>query len=172
MKTKLSKILMMTLMLTLFGSVVFAQSEGSSQTPAEPPSGATSGPAHGWRGHRGGPMGEMMAAFLGLSEDQKSQIHSIRSSERTTMRPLMQQEATLHAQLRQITETAAFNQAQVQALATQMAQIQAQMTVARAQIEWKVFNVLTADQQSKLVQFQQQMDQKRQSRMNAQPPTS
>lgn len=164
MKTRLSKLVMMTLMLTLSGLVVFAQSDNAAQAPAGPPA--------GWHGHGGGTMGPMMTAFLGLTDDQESQIKSLHSAERTTMRPLMQQERTLRQQLQQATETATFNQAQVQALATQMAQIQVQMTVARAQTEWKTFNLLTPDQQSKLVQFQQQMEQKMQNRMNRQPPTS
>lgn len=172
MKTKLSKLTMTMLMLALSGMVAFAQSGDSNPAPAEPPSGSSSGPAHGWRGHGRGPMGPMMAAMLGLTEDQQSQIQSIHSAAWTAMRPLMQQEEALRQQLLQATETATFNQAKVQALATQLAQIQAQMTVARAQSEWKIFNVLTPDQQSKLAQFQQQMEQKRQSRMNRQSPTS
>lgn len=169
MKTKLSKLMMMAIMLSLTGLMVFAQSDNSSQGATPPP---PAGQAFGWHGHPGGPKRAMMAAFLGLSADQKSQIQSIHSAQRTTMQPLMAQEASLRQQLRQVTEATTFNQAQVQALATQMAQIQIQMTVARAQVEWKVFNVLTPDQQSKLTQFQQQMEQQRQSRMNGQNPTS
>ncbi|HUY13811.1 MAG TPA: Spy/CpxP family protein refolding chaperone [Terriglobia bacterium] len=171
MKTKLSKLLMMAIMLSLTGLMVFAQSDNASQS-APPPPGPAAGPPFGWHDRPGGRMGGMMAALLGLSPDQKSQIQSIHSAQRTTMQPLMAQEASLRQQLRQVTEATTFNQAQVQALATQMAQIQIQMTVARAQVEWKVFNVLTPDQQSKLTQFQQQMEQERQGRMNGQNPTS
>jgi Spy/CpxP family protein refolding chaperone len=171
MKNKLSKLTMMVLVLAVCGTTVFAQSGDPSQAP---PAGPPAGPMLRWHGMGGGSMmGPMMATYLGLSDEQVSQIHSIFSAQRTTMRPSMEQSRTLRQQIHQAAEAATFNQAQVQALASQIAQIEAQMTVARAQMEWKVFNtVLTPDQQSKFQQFQQQMQQRIQNRMSRHTPSS
>jgi Spy/CpxP family protein refolding chaperone len=130
-------------------------------------------------GMRGGGMfgGPMMAAYLGLTQDQMSQLKTLRSSQATTVKPLMQQMRTYEQNLRQMTQsTTPINQAQLQALAGQMAQVQAQLTVARAQMDWQFFNsILTSDQQAKLTSMQQQMQQMRQdwrSNHTASPGTS
>lgn len=126
--------------------------------------------AQGMSGMRGGGMfgGPMMAAYLGLTQDQISQLKTMRSSEAATIKPLLQQLHGYQQTLRQMTQsTTPLNTGQLQTLAGQMAQVQAQLTVARAQFEWQVFNnVLTSDQQAKLSAMQQQMQQMRQSWKN------
>jgi capsule polysaccharide export protein KpsE/RkpR len=118
-------------------------------------------------GMRGGGMlgGPMMAAYLGLSQDQMSQLKTLRSSQEATIKPLMQELGTYRQQLSQMTEsTTELNAQALQNLANEMAQVQAKLTVARTQMEWEIFNkVLTADQQAKLTAMQQQMQQMRQS---------
>jgi Spy/CpxP family protein refolding chaperone len=118
-------------------------------------------------GMRGGGMfgGPMMAAYLGLSQDQMTQLKSLRSSQEAAMRPLMQQLETYRQQLNQMTESpAALDPGALQNLAKEMAAVQTQLTVARATFEWQVFNkVLTADQQAKLTSMRQQMRQMREN---------
>lgn len=115
-----------------------------------------------------GPGGFMMAAYLGLTSEQQSQLKTLRQTEWTTDKPLVQQLATYRQQLRQLTESnTPLNTAQLNALAGEIAQIQSQLTVAHAQTEWQFFNaILTADQQAKLLQLQQQMQQMRQNHHN------
>jgi capsule polysaccharide export protein KpsE/RkpR len=145
-KTKLA------LALTVIAAVVTCQSPASAQRMA---------------GMRGGGMfgGPMMAAYLGLTQDQMSQLKTMRATEATTIKPLMQQMGTYRQQLDQMTQsTNALNSGALQTLANEMAQIQAQLTVARAQMQWQIYNkVLTEDQQAKLASFQQQMQQMRQN---------
>jgi Heavy-metal resistance len=121
-------------------------------------------------GMRGGGMfgGPMMAAYLGLTQDQMSQLKTIRSSEAATIKPLMQELGTYRQQLSQMTEsTTELNPQALQNLANNMVQVQTKLTVARAQMEWEIFNkVLTSDQQAKLIAMQQQMQQMRQSWKN------
>jgi hypothetical protein len=118
-------------------------------------------------GMRGGGMfgGPMMAAYLGLTQDQMSQLKTLRSTQAATIKPLMQQMETYRQQLNQMTEsTTPLNAGALKTLANNMAGIQAQLTEARAQMDWQVYNtVLTQDQQAKLASFQQQMQEMRQN---------
>jgi len=145
-KTKLA------LALTVIAAAVMCQSPATAQR---------------MEGMHGGGMfgGPMMAAYLGLTQDQMSQLKTLRTTEATTVKPLMQQMESYRQQLDQMTQsTNALSAAALQNLANQMAQIQAQLTVARAQMEWTIYNkVLTEDQQAKLASFQQQMQQMRQN---------
>lgn len=118
-------------------------------------------------GRFGGGMfgGPMMSAYLGLTQDQMSQLKTMRSSQEATLKPLMQQLATYRQQLSAMTEsTSQINAGALKNLANEMATVQAQLTVARATMEWQIFNqVLTSDQQAKLTSMQQQMQQMRQN---------
>jgi Spy/CpxP family protein refolding chaperone len=84
--------------------------------------------------------------------------------EHPTMKPLFQQQHSVELQLRQYAE-GTFDAAKVQALATQKAQIQAQITVAETQIHNQVFQVLTAEQQSQLKQMEANHEARMQERM-------
>lgn len=115
-----------------------------------------------------------MAAYLGLTTDQVSQIKSLRASERGTTAPLMKELASYRQQLRAASQsTTPLNMVQLNTLAGQMAQLESKLTVSRTQMDWQVFNnVLTSDQQTKLVTFEQQMHERMQQRMrnrNADP---
>jgi hypothetical protein len=125
----------------------------------------------GWGGILGGPMA---AAYLGLSQDQMSQIKTLRQTEWTTVKPYMQQMRTYQQQLRgMIQSTAALNAAQVTALASNIATLQAKITVAQAQMQWQVYNqVLNGTQQAALNQLQQNVQQMRQNHESAQSSSS
>lgn len=130
--------------------------------------------AQGMRRGRGSFGGPLMAAYLGLTTDQVSQIKSLRASERGTTAPLMKELASYRQQLRAASQsTTPLNMVQLNTLAGQMAQLESKLTVSRTQMDWQVFNnVLTSDQQTKLVTFEQQMHERMQQRMrnrNADP---
>jgi Spy/CpxP family protein refolding chaperone len=117
-------------------------------------------PGMGGRGMLGGPM---MAAYLGLSQDQIAQLKTLRSSQEATFKPLMEQLETYRKQLKEMTQSnTPLNAGALANLANGMAQVQAKLTIARAQVEWQVFNnILTQDQQAKLASLQQQMQEMR-----------
>jgi periplasmic protein CpxP/Spy len=131
----------------------------STDTTAPPPPHRMHAYAH--RG-MGGPM-EFLRK-LNLTDDQRTQIHAIMQKEHPTMKPLFQQQHSVELQLRQYAE-GTFDAAKVQALATQKAQIQAQITVAETQIHNQVFQVLTAEQQSQLKQMEANHEARMQERM-------
>lgn len=81
----------------------------------------------------------------------------------------MQQQRQFDVQLRQYVE-GSFDQAKVQALATQKAQIQAQLTVQETRIHNELYQLLTTDQQSQLKQLEAKHEARMHQHMGQAPP--
>lgn len=141
----------------LMGSVI-ARSQTADASP----------PMHdhefGMHGHRMG----FFAKQLNLTDEQKTQMKAVMQKEHPAMKPLFQQQHQIDQQLRQYVE-GTFDQAKVQALAAQKAQIQAQMTVAETRIHNELYQLLTSDQQSQLKQMQANREARMQKRMQREP---
>jgi Spy/CpxP family protein refolding chaperone len=153
--------LLIAALAVLLGSAA-ARSQTSDATPAPP-----------MHGHEFG-MGEHMgflAEKLNLTDDQKAQMKAIVEKEHPAMKPLMQQQRMIDMQLRQYVE-GAFDQAKVQALAEQKAQISAQLTVQETRIHNQMYQLLTPDQQAQLKQMEAQHQARMQQRMQQQPPAN
>jgi Spy/CpxP family protein refolding chaperone len=162
MKTIRFRLLVATLAVFL-GSAI-AQSQTADNAPPAPP---RHGPGFAIDGHMFG----FFAKQLNLTEDQKTQMHSILQKERPTMKPLLQQEHQIDLQLRQVAE-GTFDAAKVQTLATQKAQVHAQLTVAETKIHNQLYQILTADQQTQLKQLEAEHEARMQSHMQQPPPPS
>lgn len=119
----------------------------------------------------GGPMIWHLAQKLNITDDQKTQMKAVLQKERPTVQPLMHQEHQVDMQLRQYVE-GTFDQAKVQVLAAQKAQIQAELTVQQTRIHNELYQLLTPDQQSQLKQLEAQHQARMQERMNQTPPAS
>lgn len=147
----------------LLGSAI-SQSQTADSAPPEPP---MHGPGFAMDG------GHMMGFFarqLNLTEDQKTQMHSIMQKEHPTMKPLLQQAHQIDLQLRQLAE-GTLDTAKVQALAMQKAQVQSQLTVEETRVHNELYQILTADQQTQLKQLEAEHEARMQSRMQQhQPP--
>ncbi len=108
------------------------------------------GPGWGMHGH--GPMGHMFRD-LNLTDAQHQQMKSIMEANKANMHTLMQQMAQNRLAMLQATANGAYNQAAIQTLANQQAQLMAQMTVQHQALEHQIYTqVLTADQQAKFNQ--------------------
>lgn len=163
MKTILSRFLIAALAV-LMGSAI-ARSQ-TADAPAPPPT------PRPHRVHMGGPGMEFFAKQLNLTDDQKAQMKAVMEKAHPTMKPLMQQQHQIDVQLRQYVQ-GTFDQAKVQALANQKAQIQAQLTVAETQVHNQLYQVLTPEQQSQLKEMEADHEarmQQRMNRMNEAPP--
>lgn len=150
-------------------AVLFCSAIAKSQTAdaaTQPPP-----PMHMHEFGLGGPMMWHLAQKLNITEDQKTQMKAVLQKERPTVEPLMQQDQQIDTQLRQYVE-GTFDQAKVQVLAAQKAQIQAQLTVQQTRIHNELYQLLTPDQQSQLKQLEAQHEQRMQQRMNQTPPPS
>ena len=148
MKTKFWGVAIALLALMLCGTVMasFAQQNNNDEN----------GAASAWNGHRhGGHMG-YLAKELNLTDAQKAQIKTIMQAQRATMRPLMLQMEQNRQAMLTATASGAFDQAKVQALATQQSQIMAQLAVQKASVHSQIYNtVLTAEQKATADQLRQ-----------------
>lgn len=150
--------LLVAALAVLMGSLV-AHSQTTDAAPAPPMHG------HGHGMHRMG----FLSQKLNLTDDQKTQMKAIMDKEHPAMKALHAQERQVDRQLRQYVE-GSFDEAKVQALAQQKAQIQVQLTVAETRIHNQMYQLLTPDQQSQLKQMQAKREARMQERMNRQAP--
>jgi len=144
-------------------AVLLGTSLAKSQTPEDAPA-PPPPPAHTHRMAMHGPMMGFFARQLNLTDDQKAQMKALMQKEHPTMKPLFQQQRQIDLQLRQYAE-GNFDQAKVQALANQKAQVEAQITVQETRIHNQMYQLLTPDQQSKLKDLEAQHEARMQERM-------
>lgn len=154
--------LLIATLAVLLGSAI-AKSQTAADTPPPPMHG------HGF-GMNGQGMG-FFAKQLNLTDDQQAQMKAIMEKSHTSMKPLMQQSHQIDQQLRQYV-MGAYDDGQVQKLASQKAQIEAQLTVAQTKVHNQLFQLLTADQQAKAKQMVAEHEARMQSHMNQPPPPS
>ena len=149
--------LLIATLAVLLGSVI-AKSQTAEDAPPPPP---MHGHSHGFG--RGG-MDHFLFAKLNLTDDQKAQAKAIMQKERPAMGPLFQQDHQIDLQIRQYVE-GNYDEAKVQALAAQKAQVQQQMTMQHSRIHNELYQLLTADQKTQLKQLEAQHEQRMQERM-------
>jgi Spy/CpxP family protein refolding chaperone len=138
-------------------AVLLASAIANSQTTTDaPPPPAMHEHGYGMHGHEMG----FFAKALNLTDDQKAQMKTIMQKEHPTMKPLFQQERQIDQQLRQYVE-GPYDEAKVRALAAQKSQVETELTVAHTRIHNQMYQLLTADQQSKL----KEMEANHQARM-------
>jgi periplasmic protein CpxP/Spy len=115
-------------------------------------------------------MGEHMIGFfadrLDLTDAQKAQIKTIMEKERPVMKPLFQQSHQIELQMRQYAE-GNYDEAKVRVLATQQSKVELELSVQKTRIHNEMFQVLTAEQQSKMKEMEAQHEARMQSH---QPP--
>lgn len=142
-------------------AVLMGSAIARSQTTDTPPP----PPARAHMHRMGGPGMEFFSKRLNLTDDQKTQMKAVMEKAHPTMKPLMQQQRQIDLQLRQYVQ-GTFDQAKVQALANQKAQIQAQLTVAETQVHNQLYQLLTSEQQSQLKEMEANHEARMQQRMN------
>ena len=146
MKTKVRGIGIALLALMMSGTAMLSYAQQNDEN-----SGAAA-----WAGHRGAHFG-YLAKQLNLTDAQKQQIKTMAKAQRATLRPLMQQMAQNRLAMLNATAGGAFDQAKVQSLANQRAQLMAQLEVQKASLHSQIYNqVLTSDQKAKADQLRQE----------------
>jgi len=148
-------------------AVLMGSALAKSQTADAPPAPPMHDHDYGMHEHGMGLFGKK----LNLTDEQKTQMKAIMEKEHPAMKPLFQQQHQIDQQLRQYVE-GQFDEAKVQALAAQKAQIQAQMTVAETRVHNQLYALLTPEQQSQLKEMESKHEARMQERMNRQAPAA
>ncbi len=145
MKIKIWSVAVGLLALVLCGTAMLSYAQQSEES-----SGAAA-----WSGHRHGHMGYLVRE-LNLTDAQKQQIKTMAQANRATLRPVMLQLAQNRKAMLAATASGAFDQAKVQTLANQQAQLMAQLMVQKASFRSQIYNqVLTPDQKAKADQLRE-----------------
>ena len=117
--------------------------------------------------HRGR-MGHDLPFFAlhDLSDAQRTQIKGIFESSKTADKPLWRQEHQSHEAMMQLITSGSFDEAKAQAIATQEAQVHAQLEVEHAKVVSQAYQVLTAEQKTELNEIMARHQQRMQERMS------
>jgi len=116
----------------------------------------------------GGPMMGFFSDYLDLTDAQRAQIKQIMAKEKPALEPLFQQEMQTHEQMMALIQSGTFDETKAQTIATQGAQVHAQLEVQHARIANEAYQILTADQKTKLAQFISKREQRFEQRMQDQ----
>lgn len=99
--------------------------------------------------HRGMMMGRRMFRQLDLTDAQKEQIRTIRKTSRDSTKALRDSLRDTHKQLADLGTDGTFDQAAVESLAGQQADLQKQLIIERQKVKSQIFAVLTPEQKTK-----------------------
>jgi len=138
MKTKLWMVAAALLGLVLSGFAMLSYAQDNT----------ASAPQKVWSGHHA--HRAYLMRELNLTDAQKAQIKEIFQANKQSGLPLMQQMAANRKAMLEATSNGNYDQAKIQALATQQAQLRAEMIVQKQAIQHQIYTqVLTADQRAK-----------------------
>ena len=119
----------------------------------------------GGRGFGGHPGMGMALRGLDLTDAQKARVKEIMEANKANFQPIMQSLKENHKKLADLTANGGFDEAQVQALATEQGNLTAKMIVERERVKSQVFAILTDEQKAKAAQTRDQMKEHFKNRM-------
>jgi periplasmic protein CpxP/Spy len=154
MKTGRIKVLAALLAMASLATIGVAQAEDTA-----PPAHMHHGPMFA------GPMLPFFSKALDLTDAQRTQIKEIFHNAKPTMQPLMQQERQSHQAMVQLITSGNFDQAKAQAIINQESQVHAQIEAQHALMASQAYQVLTAEQKTKMNELIAQHEQRMQERM-------
>lgn len=106
--------------------------------------------AFGGRGGKMGGHGSGMAFHqLNLTDEQKGQVKQIMEASKEKMRPVFESLKANHDKLKEATNSGAFDEAAVTAIANEQGSLQAKMIVERERAKAQVYALLTDEQKAK-----------------------
>jgi Spy/CpxP family protein refolding chaperone len=141
----------------LLTSFVVSRSVKASETPGY--------------GRFGGHMIRFFSDYLDLTDAQQAQVKQILAKDKPALQPLQQQMMQNRQLMRQVIESANFDEAKARTLAAQQSQTMTELAVQKARMESDLYQVLTADQKTKLDKFLDR-HQHRFEQRNSQSPTN
>lgn len=132
------------IIIAVIGTLLVAGAVAVSQTADN--SSGTSG--HQFR------YGDHMLRFytraLDLTDAQQAQVKQILDKESPTIQPLCEQMKQGHEQMRQLEQSATFDEGKVRALASQQSELMTELTVQKARTKNELYQLLTPDQKAKM----------------------
>jgi len=91
--------------------------------------------------------------YMDLSDAQQQQVKQIMAKDKPALEPLLRQMLENRQQMRQLIESAPFDEGKARALAAQQTATMTELTVQKAHMFSDLYQVLTPDQKTKLDTF-------------------
>jgi protein CpxP len=126
--------------------------------------GARQGRGGHWGEHGGRGGGMMGFRNLDLTDAQKAQMKQIRDSHSQSIRPIFEQIRAKRQEIRQASQSGAFNEALVTQKLTEIAPLEAKLQGEQFRLHQEMLSVLTPEQKAKLDQAREQFKSKRAER--------
>lgn len=149
----LQKIGLVLVLAVLVGSltVILAQTKSGSATKGgfERPEGAPPPPRHGGFHPR-------LLEQLNLTEAQKAQIRELHDNARTASEQYFTALNNARTNLKTVVEAASFNEEQARQILAAKNAAETELEIIRLRTDSAIFNLLTAEQKAKLVEFEAQ----------------
>jgi protein CpxP len=114
---------------------------------------------HGPFGH-GGHLGGMILRGLDLTADQKLKVKEITTASRESVKPLIEQLREGHKQMAALGTDGTFDQARVEALASQQAGLISKLIVEKEKAKAQIFAILTDEQKAKAAEMRQRFEER------------
>lgn len=144
----------------ILAAIFMALAAGLAATASAQHRGMGIGRNNGW-------MLKHMTRQLNLTEAQQTQIKGIMTSEKTKIKPMMQQ-LRRNQQAEDANVNGSFDENQARAFASKQAQLMTDLIVEKERMRSQVYAVLTPEQRQKALQLMQERQQHRQERMKKQ----
>ena len=102
----------------------------------------------------------MMLRGLNLTDDQKAKVKGIFETSRANVEPIMASMKENHQKMDAATTNGAFDQAQVEALATEQGKLMAKLIVEREKTKSQIFAILTDEQKAKATEMRTKFEER------------
>ena len=116
------------------------------------------------RGKRGKHMMKRMARKLGLTDEQKAEMKTLREAHREEMKPLREQRKAIRTSLEALDPAAADYDAQITVIADQQANLARQMFILKNKMKQQMSAVLTDEQRAKMKEMRAERKQRKEQR--------
>jgi periplasmic protein CpxP/Spy len=125
--------------------------------------GGPGGPGRGGPMGMLGPLGPMIMGRLNLSDAQRDQVKSIVEAHKTDFQAVGERAFAAHRALEAAISADTVDESAIRARSAEVATVEADMAVMRAQIRAEVWQILTPDQQQQAKTLQAAMEQQMQN---------
>jgi protein CpxP len=139
---------------------VYVSAQNSSGAPGPFMGRGRGGPGRGGPMGMMGPLGPMIMDRLNLSDAQRSQVKSVLQAHRGDIKAVGDRAFAAHKALEAVISADTVDESAIRARSADVATIEADMAVMRAQIRAEVWQILTPDQQQQAKTLQAQMEQR------------
>jgi len=133
--------------LLLVGTPLAANAQYGNRGDNGPGCGQAECEQNEWRDQHRQEKFEIAGDLIGLSEEQQEQIADIREEARSEHRVLQEKIRGYHEQIMELTDAGIFDEKSIRTIATEKAEIQVEMAVAKARVHSKIFGLMTPEQQ-------------------------